>query len=120
MRPLIKIPLLLLAVGIIWAFQVDPPSRPLLSEGSFVEPSTRASEKINVNEATARELELLPGIGPKLALAIIQVRDKHGGFQTLEQLKEVKGIGEKRFTAISGFLTLDEEREDSQRITNDE
>ncbi len=108
MRPLIKIALLILAVGTIWVFQMDPPPVELLSNGSFPESSRRVSEKINVNKATAQELELLPGIGQDLARAIIQFRDEHGYFQTLEQLRGVKGIGEKRFATISEFIILDE------------
>lgn len=51
-------------------------------------------DKVNVNTATAEELvETLKGIGPKKAQAIIDYRTKHGPFTTLEQLKEVKGIG---------------------------
>jgi len=51
-------------------------------------------DKVNVNTATADELvEGLKGIGPKKAQAIIVYRDKHGPFTTIDQLKEVKGIG---------------------------
>lgn len=54
-----------------------------------------ASGKISVNYATQEEIESLNGIGPSKAQAIIQYRDEHGPFQTVEDLLEVSGIGEK-------------------------
>jgi competence protein ComEA len=96
-------------------FQADPSPVPFHSEESFLKSSIRVSAKINVNRATTQELETLPGIGQNLAQTIIQYRDMHGDFQTLEQLKRVKGIGEKRFTTISEFLTLDEGLETFQQ-----
>ena len=51
---------------------------------------------LNLNTATQAELELLPGIGPVLAQAILDYRDSFGGFSSKEQLMEVSGIGEKR------------------------
>jgi competence protein ComEA len=74
-------------------------------------PSLPPSGKINLNAATAQQLEALPGIGPALAKRIIQLRNqlKHQnghGFQTVEQLLEVPGIGPKRFADIRDRVTL--------------
>jgi len=74
-------------------------------------PSLPPSGKINLNTATAQQLEALPGIGPALARRIIQLRDQlkrqNGrGFQTVEQLLEVPGIGPKRFADIRDRVTL--------------
>lgn len=108
MSPLVKLALLTLVFGLIWAVQaVQTPRVPKAIEPATVSPRL-ASNLIDINTATAEELEALPGIGPKLAGAIVQYRDKQGGFQTLEQIKEVKGIGEKKYESISGLLTLNE------------
>jgi competence protein ComEA len=52
-----------------------------------------APVSINLNTATTEELETLPGIGPVTAAAILQWRDEHGGFTTVDELLEVSGIG---------------------------
>ena len=53
------------------------------------------SEKVNLNVASARQLEGLPGIGPALAQRIIDHRKKNGSFTRIEDLMNVRGIGEK-------------------------
>ena len=60
------------------------------------EPSATTREsRLNLNEASATQLENLPGIGPSKAKAIIAYRDKHGGYRSVDELLEVKGIGPK-------------------------
>ena len=66
---------------------------------------------LNLNTATQAELELLPGIGPVLAQAILDYRDSFGGFSAKEQLKEVSGIGEKRYAAVEALITVEVENE---------
>lgn len=68
-------------------------------------------EPLNLNTATQAELELLPGIGPVLAQAILDYRDSFGGFSAKEQLKEVSGIGEKRYAAVEALITVEVEDE---------
>lgn len=68
-------------------------------------------EPLNLNTATQAELELLPGIGPVLAQAILDYRDSFGGFSSKEQLKEVSGIGEKRYAAVEALITVEVEDE---------
>ncbi|MBM4166796.1 MAG: helix-hairpin-helix domain-containing protein [Ignavibacteria bacterium] len=65
------------------------------------------SKIININTATTSELEQLPGIGPSVAKNIIAYRNEHKLFHSLEEIKNIKGIGEKKFTAIKKFLSLD-------------
>jgi competence protein ComEA len=55
---------------------------------------------ISLSQATEAQLESLDGIGPALAGRILQYRDQHDGFRSLEELKEVPGIGDKRFEAL--------------------
>jgi competence protein ComEA len=61
---------------------------------------------INLNTATAEQLDSLPGIGPKIAARIIEYRQKNGPFKTIEALMNVKGIGEKNFLKIKDRLTV--------------
>lgn len=61
---------------------------------------------ININTATAEELDELPGIGPSKAKAIVDHRLKIGGFSTLEQLMDVKGIGPAIFAKMRGKIKL--------------
>lgn len=62
--------------------------------------------KVNLNTATLSQLEDLPGIGPALAARIIEHRQKNGGFKSVEDVMAVKGIGEKNFAKIQGFLSV--------------
>ena len=62
--------------------------------------------RISINGADAAELEDLPGIGPTLADRIVEYRKRGGGFKTLEELKEVKGIGDKVFQKILPYIKL--------------
>jgi competence protein ComEA len=55
---------------------------------------------INLNTATAKELEALPGIGPALAKRIITFREKRQGFKRVEELLAIPGISEKKWKAI--------------------
>jgi competence protein ComEA len=61
---------------------------------------------ININTATKDELVALPGIGPAKAQAIVDYRKAHGPFKTVEELKDVKGIGAKRFEKLKPDLAV--------------
>lgn len=74
-------------------------------------PAPTEEAPLNLNTATQAELELLPGIGPVLAQAILDYRDSFGGFSSKEQLKEVSGIGEKRYAAVEALITVEVEDE---------
>ena len=64
---------------------------------------------VNVNTATAEELETLTGIGPSLAQAIIDYRAEHGDFTAAEDLLKVKGIGEAKLEGFRAEITFTEE-----------
>jgi len=61
---------------------------------------------INLNTATAAELEQLPGIGAKVAARIVEYRTKKGPFKKVEELMNVQGIGEKSFLKLRSQLTV--------------
>ena len=82
----------------------------LESENSAEEPASSGipmGGKININTASAEELDELPGVGPVLAGRIIDYREQNGGFQSLEQLKNVSGIGEAVFEKLKDFISLE-------------
>lgn len=66
--------------------------------------SSAQNGAININKASQQELESLPGIGPKTALAIIAYRDSNGAFTRTEDLMLVKGIGPKKYEAIKTLV----------------
>ncbi|MFJ6592983.1 helix-hairpin-helix domain-containing protein [Streptomyces violaceusniger] len=55
---------------------------------------------VSLNSATAEQLDTLPGVGPVLARHIIDYRTQHGGFRSIDELREVNGIGERRFADL--------------------
>ena len=61
---------------------------------------------INLNTATVDQLETLPGIGQKTAERIIEYRTKSGGFKRIEDLMNVKGIGEKSFLKLKPLVAV--------------
>lgn len=63
-------------------------------------------KSINLNTANANELTRLPGIGEKTAEKIIELRTERGKFKNLEELLDVKGIGEVKFNKIKNFLYI--------------
>jgi comEA protein len=65
------------------------------------------SKSININTASKNRLIKLPRIGPKIADRIIQYREANGRFKTIEDIKKVKGIGNKTFEKLSPYITTD-------------
>jgi competence protein ComEA len=61
---------------------------------------------LNLNTATTEQLDALPGIGPTFAAAILRERERRGGFTSVEQLRDVRGIGEKRFADLKDLVTV--------------
>lgn len=98
---------------------VGPPAdiaRTEESPGADAQTSTTPTEsadspgiarRININTATAAELELLPGVGPKLAGRIIEHRRAHGAFKSVDGLDAVSGIGPRILERLRGMVTVD-------------
>lgn len=70
------------------------------------EDGTEAGARLDLNSASAEELEQLPGIGPALAARIVQYRTEHGPFSSPEAVTEVSGIGPAKFAAMEPYITV--------------
>ncbi|WP_198664257.1 helix-hairpin-helix domain-containing protein [Jiangella endophytica] len=81
-----------------------PPAQPAPPAGD--PPEATSSRPVSLNSATAAELESLPGIGPTLAGRILDWREQNGRFTSIDELREVSGIGEQRFAELEPLVTL--------------
>ena len=79
---------------------VDPPP------GAAPAASTGTSGPVDLNAATVADLDALPGIGPVLAQRIVDWRTEHGRFASVEQLREVTGIGESKYADLAAEVAV--------------
>ena len=63
-------------------------------------------QKVNINEAKQEDFEQLPGIGPSISKKIIEYREQNGKFTSIDELQEVKGIGESKFENIKEYIMV--------------
>jgi competence protein ComEA len=68
--------------------------------------STEAAAPLNLNTATPAQLDALPGVGPALAQRIVEYRQQSGGFKKIEELMNVRGIGEASFLKLKALVTV--------------
>ena len=68
--------------------------------------TNNSNGSININKATEAELDTLPGIGPSLASKIVEYREQNGKFSTIEDIKNVTGIGESKYESIKDFICI--------------
>lgn len=84
----------------------------ILENGGIVENAesttsiTNNNGKININTATQTELELITGIGPSTATKIIEYREENGNFKTIEDIKNVPGIGDAKYESMENEITV--------------
>lgn len=67
---------------------------------------SKENDKVNINTATLNELDSLPGIGPSTAQKIIDYREKNGEFKKIEDLQNVKGIGNAKYEEVKDKITI--------------
>jgi competence protein ComEA len=76
------------------------------NKGNKNSESSNMSSKININTATESQLDTLPGIGPSTATKIIEYRNTNGKFKKIEDIKEVRGIGEAKYEDLKNYITI--------------
>jgi competence protein ComEA len=79
---------------------------PAVVGGDDVGGTTIPAGPVDINAATADQLDVLPGVGPATAAAIVSYRTQHGPFQTVDQLADVRGIGPAKLDALRGLVTV--------------
>jgi competence protein ComEA len=91
---------LLVFVPPVVAAQEKAPGRPAAAA------TAAAKSAVNINTATAADFEGLPGIGARTAARIVEYRQKNGPFKKVEELMNVRGLGEKSFLKLKPQLTV--------------
>ncbi|MER6995042.1 ComEA family DNA-binding protein [Streptomyces sp. NPDC000410] len=82
---------------------VQPPGAPAPGHGP-TGPGATAPGPVSLNSATVEQLETLPGVGPVLAQHIVDYRTENGGFRSVDELREVNGIGDRRFADLRSLV----------------
>lgn len=96
--------------GLVFTFLItlflaaNPASAAAPAPGATLAP--RQAVALDLNKAGKEDLLSVPGIGPKMAQSILDLRAKKGSFTRVEELLEVRGIGEKSLAALSPYLTV--------------
>jgi len=96
------------------SFVAEPRNSSTDGRNSFVQKSSSSERtkfrpafgSININTATAQELDALPGVGPAIAQRIIEFRKQRGGFRSIDELDQVKGIGPKKLQDMRQYCRL--------------
>jgi competence protein ComEA len=83
-----------------------PSAGPEPGAGTTTGGNTAPQGKVNLNSATAAQLDALPGVGPVTAERILEWRTRNGRFARVAQLREVEGIGERRFAQLRDLVTV--------------
>jgi len=68
--------------------------------------AAQSTAKININTASLDQLTTLPRVGPTIGARIISFREEHGGFEKVEELMNVKGIGQKTFERLKTMIEI--------------
>ena len=77
-----------------------------LAQKSAASGKAAATDKVNLNSATLEQLQTLPGVGPSVAKRILEHRTKNGKFNKIDEIINVKGIGEKKFQKMKDRLVV--------------
>ena len=79
---------------------------PVAAQDQAAKTAASPAAAVNLNTATAAQLEALPGVGPRAAQRIIEYRSKNGGFKKVEELMKIQGIGERSFLRLRPLVTV--------------
>ncbi len=104
MREIIAVGVLAIACGLVGPVTAEGPAQAADREEARAPAQSR--EKVELNTADRMELEELPGIGPRTAERIIEYRTKNGQFEKIEELMNVRGIGERTFLRLRDFVRV--------------
>lgn len=117
---LVKLAMLVATIAVVlwigWPVPKEAPSQAQPEQSIAVQvpatspvataPPAKTVSKVNLNRASADELQVLPGIGPVLAQRMVDWRKAHGRYRTVDDLQEVKGIGKKRLEQLRPLVTV--------------
>ena len=98
MGGIVSIGVLLATLGATGLGATAEPAQASRAEASAA--TTQSAEKVDLNSANKEALEALPGIGPRTAELILEYRSQSGGFKKVEELMNVRGIGEQTFLRL--------------------
>lgn len=102
-----KVILAFVLTGPMLALPISPAAAlAVIQEPALPTDTPQAAPTIDLNTADQRTLETLPGIGPRMAELIIEYRTEAGGFQKVEELMNVRGIGERTFLRLRELVTV--------------
>ena len=65
------------------------------------------SNLVNINKATIQELDILPGIGEAIANKIINYREENGQFKSIDEIKNINGIGDKKYEELKSLISVE-------------
>ena len=99
-----------LPIFVLIALVGTAPSLSGMQARAAAKPAAAASAPVNLNTATAAQLETLPGIGAATAKRILEHRQKNGPFKKVEELMNIKGIGEKSCLKLKPLVTVASEK----------
>ena len=99
MTRMVMVVLLILGLGVATQASQEKSRTPPAAKAS-------ASAQVNLNTANVTQLETLPGIGKSTAERILEYREKSGGFKKIEDLMNVRGVGEKSFLKLKPLVTV--------------
>jgi competence protein ComEA len=113
MRGVTFVTMMLFALMAVVHASASAPS-PEQQKAQKSKPAASAASPVNLNTATAADLQALPGVGAATAKLIIEHRQKNGGFKKIEELMTIKGIGEKSFLKLKPMITVGSDKAERQ------